>query len=101
MKKLIDYYLESNNIMEQLINNTIEYVKNYFKNESSGHDFFHTLRVFKLAKQIAIKENANVNIVLLASLLHDVDDIKISANTHKNKDNAKRTYSYYESLQNK
>ena len=76
--------------MDNIINNCIKYVEELFKNEYSGHDFFHTLRVYKLAKTIALKENANSFIVELASLLHDVDDVKISPNTHQNKDNARK-----------
>ena len=76
--------------MNKVIDNCIEYVKNIFKNEYSGHDYFHTLRVYKMAKRIAIDENANVEIVSLSALLHDVDDIKLSPNTHKNKDNARK-----------
>ena len=72
--------------MEKIINS----VKEYFKNEYSGHDFFHTLRVYKTAKTIAILENADIEIVSLAALLHDVDDFKISKATYKNKDNARR-----------
>ena len=75
--------------MKDLIEKALAFVENYFKNECSGHDYFHTLRVFKLAKQIAIKENANEDIVALAALLHDVDDRKISPETHINKDNAR------------
>lgn len=75
--------------MNLIINKCIEYVKEYFKNESSGHDFYHTLRVYNTAKKIAILENADVEIVMLAALLHDVDDIKISPNTYKNKDHAR------------
>ena len=76
--------------MNEVIVRCIEYVKNIFKNEYSGHDHFHTLRVYKMAKRIAIEENANLEIVSLAALLHDVDDIKLSPNTHKNKDNARK-----------
>ena len=76
--------------MNKVIDNCIEYVKNIFKNEYSGHDYFHTLRVYEMAKRIAIEENANLEIVSLAALLHDVDDIKLSPNTHKNKDNARK-----------
>lgn len=76
--------------MKQIIDNGIKYVKEIFENEYSGHDFFHTFRVFKLAKEIAIIENANVEIVMLSALLHDVDDIKLSPNTNKNKDNARK-----------
>ena len=75
--------------MNLIVNKCIEYVKEYFKNESSGHDFYHTLRVYNTARKIAILENADVEIVMLAALLHDVDDIKISPNTYKNKDHAR------------
>ena len=75
--------------MEQIIEKTLCYVKEYFKNESSGHDYFHTLRVYKMAKNIAEEEKANMNVVLLAALLHDVDDFKLSPATSKNKDNAR------------
>lgn len=72
--------------MEKIINS----VKEYFKNEYSGHDFYHTLRVYKTAKTIAILENADIEIVSLVSLLHDVDDFKLSKDTYKNKDNARK-----------
>ena len=75
--------------MKQVIENALIYIKKYFENESSGHDYFHSLRVYKIAKRIAENENANIEIVSLAALLHDVDDIKLSYKTHKNKDNAK------------
>ena len=60
-----------------LINETIEYVKDFFKNEFSGHDFWHTLRVYNMAKTIAEKEECDKEIVCLAALLHDVDDVKL------------------------
>ena len=75
--------------MNELVENCIKFVKDYFKNDFTGHDYFHTLRVFKLASSIAVEENANLELVELASLLHDVDDIKISPKTHINKDNAR------------
>lgn len=75
--------------MEKIIENALKYVKEYFKEESSGHDYFHTLRVYKIAKTIALEEKADINIVMLAALLHDVDDIKISPQTSISKDNAR------------
>ena len=39
-----------------LIEQTEAYVKEKFENEFSGHDYFHTLRVFSLATKIAEKE---------------------------------------------
>lgn len=65
-----------------------DFVKSFFKNEYSGHDYYHTLRVYELARKIAVAENANMEIVSLASLLHDVDDVKISPETHGTKANA-------------
>ena len=41
--------------MKKVIENALEYVKEYFSKDYSGHDYYHTLRVYKLAKSIAIK----------------------------------------------
>lgn len=71
-----------------IINDALEFVKNTFNDDYSGHDYFHTLRVYKMAARIAEQENANLMIVQLAALLHDVDDIKLSPETYANKDKA-------------
>ena len=76
--------------MKTVIENCLKYVEELFKHEYSGHDFFHTLRVYKIATKIAQNENANIEIVQLAALLHDVDDRKLSPNTYENKDNARK-----------
>ena len=65
-----------------------EFVRNIFKDDHSGHDYFHTLRVYKMATRIAEHENADLTIVQLVALLHDVDDIKLSPETYANKDRA-------------
>ena len=72
----------------QLIESTIAYVREIFATDFSGHDFFHTMRVYQMATTIAMKENANLQIVQLAALLHDVDDRKLSPETCENKDRA-------------
>lgn len=72
----------------ELIENAKEYVKNIFESDYSGHDVFHTLRVYRTATHIADTENADVFIAGLAALLHDVDDMKLSPETHKNKTRA-------------
>lgn len=76
-------------MQKEIIEHALEYVKKLFENDYSGHDYFHTLRVYRMATRIAEQENANVELVQLAALLHDVDDIKFSPETHKNKDNAR------------
>ena len=71
-----------------IIEKTIEYVKDFFKNDFSGHDYYHSLRVYQNAVRIAEIENADVEIVSLAALLHDVDDYKLSPETACNMNNS-------------
>lgn len=68
---------------QELINKSIEKAKEVFKNEFSGHDYWHTLRVYNNAKNICETENCDKEIVLLAALLHDFDDVKITNSTEK------------------
>lgn len=53
-------------------------VRERFKNEWTGHDWWHIYRVWKLATKIAEKEAANLFIVELAALLHDIADWKFN-----------------------
>lgn len=62
---------------ETLIENTLVYVKDFFKDDYSGHDNYHTLRVYKMAKKIGEQEKVDMELVLLSALLHDVDDYKL------------------------
>ena len=73
-----------------LIERTLSFVQSFFARDFSGHDYFHTLRVFKMATHIAEQEQADLKIVQLAALLHDVDDRKLSPETHREKANARR-----------
>lgn len=74
--------------MTAIIHDALEFVKDTFQDDYSGHDNFHTLRVYQMAARIARQENADLTIVQLAALLHDVDDLKLSPETYANKDRA-------------
>ncbi len=63
--------------MKDIIELAIEYVKDFFKDDHSGHDYYHTMRVYNLARNIADSEKCDKEIVYLGALLHDVDDIKL------------------------
>lgn len=64
--------------MNYTINQTIEFVKKELEFAEGGHDWWHIYRVWKNAKTIAQKENANLLIVELAALLHDIADSKFN-----------------------
>ena len=74
----------------EIISRAKEYVRELFAKEFSGHDYWHTMRVLKMAERLAAEEQADIFVVQLAALLHDVDDIKLSPNTHEKKENAVR-----------
>ena len=76
-------------MLNTIIGNAVTYVKEKFEKEFSGHDYFHALRVYKTATHIAECEGADLEMVQLAALLHDVDDRKISPETYENQANAK------------
>lgn len=52
-------------------------VKTIMGGDDDGHGFEHVSRVYDLAMDIGKKENADLEIVALAALLHDVDDYKL------------------------
>lgn len=63
-----------------LLKATENFVKSVLEGDSSGHDWWHIHRVRKLALMIAKSEGANLFLVELAALLHDIDDWKLVEN---------------------
>ena len=61
---------------QELIKNTKEFVQKSLKGAEGGHDWFHVERVYQNAKLIAQGENADLRIVELGALLHDIADAK-------------------------
>ncbi len=74
---------------DNIIENAIRFAEECFKNDGSGHDIDHTLRVYRTAVRLAERENADKKITALAALLHDVDDRKLSPETAESKSRAR------------
>lgn len=61
---------------QQVINNTINFVKKTLEGAEGGHDWFHVERVYNNAIYIARNEKVDNFIVQLGALLHDIADSK-------------------------
>lgn len=61
---------------QYIINKTIDFVKQTLDGAEAGHDWFHTERVWKLARKIQKLEGGNLQIIELSALLHDIADPK-------------------------
>ena len=59
------------------IDSIIKKIELLFAGDFSGHDFRHSFRVYRNACLIAESEECNKEIVSLAALLHDADDVKL------------------------
>lgn len=62
--------------MLNLIDQTVEFVKLSLKDAEAGHDWWHINRVWNNAKLIGQSEKADMLVVELAALLHDIADSK-------------------------
>lgn len=63
---------------EEIINKTRDHVKEILSGEASGHDWWHIYRVWNTAKTIGQGENADLFVIELAALLHDIADWKFN-----------------------
>ena len=61
---------------ENIINQTVVFVKQTLADAEGGHDWFHIYRVWKASKQLAVSEEVNLFVVELGALLHDIADSK-------------------------
>jgi uncharacterized protein len=65
-----------NNDQKQLIEHCIAFVKMELASGEKGHDWWHIERVWRTARLIAKSEPADLFVVELAALLHDIADSK-------------------------
>lgn len=61
---------------EQIIAQTAEHIRLKLEGEGSGHDWWHVYRVWKNAIHIGKQEEADLFVIELAALLHDIADWK-------------------------
>lgn len=64
--------------MPDYINQTAQFVRSKLEGEGSGHDWWHILRVWNMAKRLASETTDPVStlVIELAALLHDIADHK-------------------------
>jgi|JFJP01.1.fsa_nt_gi uncharacterized protein len=67
-----------NTAQNEIIQKTADFIKQEFSDDTSGHDWWHIHRVWKNAISICEREQADLYIVELAALLHDLDDWKFN-----------------------
>lgn len=60
----------------EILEATADHIQNLLAGDSSGHDWHHIERVWKTATTIARGEGADLFVVELAALLHDIADWK-------------------------
>lgn len=64
--------------MQETINKAKALVKQQLGEDTSGHDYYHVVRVVKLSLEIARKEGvADLDMVELLAWLHDLADVKL------------------------
>ncbi len=71
-----DYGLTQEQLI--VIDEIVSFVKNKLNEEATGHDWLHAYRVWKNAIKICKKEKADMFVVQVAALLHDIADWKFN-----------------------
>ncbi len=61
----------------EVVTRTADYVRSQMEDDATGHDWWHVWRVWQTAKRLGEHENADLFVVELAALLHDVADWKL------------------------
>lgn len=67
-----------NKKQQDVIEHAKKYVYSILNNDSSGHDYYHVLRVYQMALDLSKKQEVDLFVISLAALLHDLDDYKIA-----------------------
>lgn len=59
-------------VLEALPASLVEKAKAYFSGQDPAHDWYHNLRVMALCERIGREEGADMTVLRLAALLHDI-----------------------------
>ena len=68
--------MQKNMNKQEITEKTAQYARETLEGKGSGHDWWHIYRVWKMAQHIGQKEKADMFVVELAALLHDIADWK-------------------------
>ena len=77
---------------QQILSAAADFVRQRLAGDSSGHDWWHIDRVRTTSLAIAREEGADLFVVELAALLHDVDDWKLAGGDHSDGPQAARQW---------
>ena len=75
-----------------ILQQTAEHERGLLSGEQTGHDWFHVERVCQMALAIGHEERADLFLVELTALLHDVADWKFAGGDHDAGPRAARTW---------
>jgi uncharacterized protein len=64
--------------MEGLTTKVSEAIQDQFKDDATGHDWYHIQRVVNMSRHLQSKEGGNLETIELAALLHDISDHKFN-----------------------
>lgn len=75
--------MEANDIESQVLSNVYEEMqRRYVEFDDLAHDWTHIERVYRLAIYIAEQENADIFIVGMAALMHDIGHLSTGTSLH-------------------
>jgi uncharacterized protein len=63
---------------QEIVDRTATFVRDELYADTSGHDWWHVERVRRMAVRLGREEGADMHIVELAALLHDISDYKLN-----------------------
>ncbi len=63
---------------DEILSQCVDLVKDKFEGEGTGHGWWHINRVYLAAEKIAKEEKANLFVVRMGALLHDIADHKFN-----------------------